>query len=120
MELRYYLRIILRGWWLILSTLLIAVSFTLVFTYSQTPIYRTDATFVVSPSSTFDSVSEVIRGLDTLTKRDSILATYAHVAASNVIVKMVYNEMELTLDQRKNLDVSSELVPPTNIIKIIV
>jgi diguanylate cyclase (GGDEF)-like protein len=114
------LQVVLRGWWLILPALLIAVSSALVFTYSQTPIYRTSATFVVSPGSSFDSVSEVIRSLDTLTKRDSILATYAHIAASNVILKAVYQELELSAEQKENLSVSSELVPPTNIIKVIV
>ncbi len=120
MELRHYFKVVLRGWWLILPALLIAVSSALVFTYSQTPIYRTAATFVVSPSSAFSDVSEVIRGLDTLTKRDSILATYAHIATSDTIVKQVGREMGLDVEQRENLSVSSELVPPTNIIKIIV
>jgi len=120
MELKHYLQVVLKGWWLILPALLISVSSALVFTYSQTPIYRTAATFVVSPGSSFDDVNDVIRGLDTLTKRDSILATYAHIAASDTVVKAVYAKMDLTADQRKNLNVSSELVPPTNIIKIIV
>jgi len=100
--------------------LLISVSSALVFTYSQTPIYRTVATFVVSPGSSFGNVDDVIRGLDTLTKRDSILATYAHIAVSDTIVKTVYAKMDLTTEQRRNLEVSSELVSPTNILKIIV
>ncbi len=120
MELKHYFQVVLRGWWLILPALLIAVSSALVFTYSQTPIYRTTATFVISPSAVFSDVSEVVRGLDTLTKRDSILATYAHIASSDTIVKQVSREMELDAEQKRNLNVSSELVPPTNIIKIIV
>ncbi len=120
MELEHYLKVVLKGWWLILPALLISVSSALVFTYSQTPIYRTVATFVVSPGSSFGNVDDVIRGLDTLTKRDSILATYAHIAVSDTIVKTVYAKMDLTTEQRRNLEVSSELVSPTNILKIIV
>ncbi len=120
MELKRYLLVLLRGWWLILPSILVAVSAALVITYSQTPIYRTAATFVVSPSSAFGDVNEVIRGLDTLTKRDAILATYAHIAASDTIVKQVYRELNLTAEQKKYLNVTSELIPPTNIIKVIV
>ncbi len=120
MAIRHYVQILLKGWWLIVPALLLSMTSALIFTYSQTPIYRTEATFVISPSSSFGTVDQVIRGLDTLTQRDSILATYAHIAASDIVVKTVYQEMGLAPEQRTNLKVTSELVSPTNIIKIIV
>jgi diguanylate cyclase (GGDEF)-like protein len=119
-ELRNYIRVILRGWWLVLSALLISVASGLVFTYSQTPIYRSTATFVVSPSSSLGQFNDFMRSLDSLSKRDGVMATYVEIAQSNTILNVVYKEMELTQAQLEYLDVSSELIPSTNIIKITV
>ncbi len=118
MELRNYIRVILRGWWLVLSALLISVASGLVFTYSQTPIYRSTATFVVSPSSSLGEFNEVMRSLDSLSKRDGVMATYVEIAQSKTILNAVYKEIGLTSAQLENLDVSSELIPSTNVIKI--
>lgn len=118
MELRNYIRVILRGWWLVLSALLISVASGLVFTYSQTPIYRSTATFVVSPSSSLGEFNDFMRSLDSLSKRDGVMATYVEIAQSNAILNAVYKEMELTQAQLEYLDVSSDLIPSTNIVKI--
>ncbi|GAB4534083.1 MAG: hypothetical protein Kow0063_16800 [Anaerolineae bacterium] len=120
MELRSYLRVMLRGWWLILSTLLIAISAGLVFTYSQTPIYRSTATFVASPSSSLGQFSDFMRSLDSLTSRNQIILTYIEIATSKTVLKSVHEQLGLTKAQIENMEVSGELVPSTNIIKIIV
>lgn len=120
MELKRYLQVVLKGWWLILSTLLVSVAFALVFTYGQTPIYRTSATFVVSPSSSIGKFSDFMRGLDSLYEREGVITTYVEIATSSTVLDAVYKEMGLTEDQLEYLDVSSELVPSTNVIKITV
>lgn len=120
MELRRYLQIILKGWWLILPAILISVSSALVITYSQTPIYRTSATFVVSPGDSLSTMSEVFRGLDSLSKREGVMSTYVEIATSNTVAGAVYEKMDLTQKQIKHLQVSSEMIPSTNIIRIIV
>jgi len=120
MELRHYVQVILKGCWLILPALLVSVTSALVFTYSQTPIYRTTATFVVSPSSSLGQFNDFMRGLDALSKRDGVMSTYVEIATSSAVLDAVYKEMGLTEDQLDLLDVSSELVPSTNIIKITV
>ena len=56
MELRTYIRLLLQGWWLILATVLVAITASLMITYTQTPIYRTTATFVVSPGASFSTL----------------------------------------------------------------
>ena len=120
MVLKNYFKVILRGWWLILPTLLSALTVALILTYSQTPIYRTSATYVVSPSASLGTVSDVARGLDTLTKRDSIMATYATIATSRRIRNEICEELNLTKAQEENLNITSEQVHPTNIIEITV
>lgn len=118
MELKRYLQVILKGWWLVLPAILISISSALVFTYSQTPTYSTVATFVVSPSASLSTLSEVFRGLDSLSKREGIMSTYVEIATSSTVLNAVYKEVGLTEDQKKHLKVSSDLVPSTNIMKI--
>lgn len=120
MELKRYLQIILRGWWLILPTLLISVTSALVFTYNQTPIYRTSATFIVSPNDSLGELDDVFRVLNTLSKREGVMMTYTEIAASRTIRDAVCKEMGLTKEQLEYLNVSSEILPSTNIIKITV
>ncbi len=119
MELRRYLQILRKGWWLILPAVLVSVSVGLVITYTQTPIYLTEATFIVSPSAMFgDDPYDVIRGLSSISRREGVMSTYVEIAASSTIRGAVFNELAITEDQRAHLHVSSELIPSTNIIKI--
>lgn len=120
MELKRYLQVILKGWWLILPALLVSVTSALVFTYSQTPIYRTSATFIVSPSDSLSKLNDVFRVLDTLSRREGVMMTYTQVVTSRTILDAVYKEMGLTEEQRGYLGVSSAMIPSTNIIKITV
>jgi diguanylate cyclase (GGDEF)-like protein len=120
MEIKRYLQVILKGWWLILSVFLVSVTSALVFTYSQTPIYRSSATFIVSPSDSLSGLNEVFRGIDQLSRREGIMMTYTEIATSRTILDTVYKEMGLTTEQIEYLDVSSEMVPSTNLIKITV
>jgi len=120
MDIKHYLRVILKGWWLVLPAILISVSTALVVTYAQTPIYRTTATFVVSPSASFGTLSEVLRGLDSLSKREGVMSTYVEIATSRTILNAVYKKLGLTGDQLKYLSVSSALVPSTNLLQIVV
>jgi diguanylate cyclase (GGDEF)-like protein len=91
-----------------------------VFTYNQTPIYRTSATFIVSPSDSLSELKDVFTGLNMLSKRDGIMMTYTEIATSRTILDAVYKEMGLTKEQLEYLNVSSEMVPSTNIIRITV
>lgn len=120
MELKRHLQIILRGWWLILPAILISVSSALIITYNQTRIYRTSATFVVSPSASLGSTSEVFRGLSEISGREGVMSTYVEIATSRTVLNAVYEEMGLTQEQIKYLAVDSELIPSTSIIRITV
>jgi diguanylate cyclase (GGDEF)-like protein len=120
MELKRYIRIILRGWWLILLAILISVGSALLITYNQTRIYRTSATFVISPSASLGSTSEVFRSLDFTKSREGIMTTYVEIVTSNTILGAVYEEMELTEAQREHLYVEGEIIPSSNVIRITV
>jgi diguanylate cyclase (GGDEF)-like protein len=120
MELKHYLQVVLKGWWLVLPALLVSVSSALVFTYSQPPIYRTSATFIVSPSASVGKFNDFMRSLEGISRRDGVMATYVEIATSGAVLGAASQEMGLTRGQLNDINVSSGLIPSTNIIKITV
>ena len=86
MEMRFYLRIIRKGWWLILIAALVAVNLSLVYSYYLTrPTYEAVARFIVSPNIQNIESRDLINSLESLDKR-SIISTYAEVLNSREII----------------------------------
>ncbi len=82
MEFRIYLRMLQQGWWLIALSALAALALSLVSLYQDTPLYRTSARFIVSPTTAITYERDIIYSLDTLDQR-SIISTYAEVLNSD-------------------------------------
>jgi diguanylate cyclase (GGDEF)-like protein len=120
MELKIYLRVLLRKWWIVLPAFLITLTTTIVLTFTQAPTYETTATFVVAPNGSFEDTRSFVSGLDILSRRAEIATTYAEVAASRLIKREAADELDLSQGQRKNLSVASQLVAGTNVLKITV
>lgn len=115
MELRVYLNILLKKWWIVLPTFLITLTAGIVFTYSQTPIYRATATYVVAPSPSFGDVKSFASGLDLLGRRDEIATTFAEIASSRSVKEQAMNS--ISLDSGSQYAVVSKLRAGTNIIE---
>jgi diguanylate cyclase (GGDEF)-like protein len=119
MELRHYLRMLQRGWWIIALTTLSGLALALYLAYVATPLYRATARFIVSPNVTFVDARSLIDSLTALDKR-SIIATYAEVLDSN----RIYNDTILSLQSApKDLRVythSTIVLPDANILELAV
>lgn len=85
MELKIYLQILLRKWWIILPVFLATFIFGAVFTYRKTPVYSATATFVVAPSPTFEDARTFASVSDILGRRPEIATTYSEIATSRAI-----------------------------------
>jgi diguanylate cyclase (GGDEF)-like protein len=118
MELKIYLRVLLRKWWMVLPVFLITFTTTIVLTFTQAPTYRATATFVVAPNSSFEDVRSFVSGLDVLSRRAEIARTYAEVTASRLIRQDAADELNLSWDQRRSLSVGSRLLAGTNVIEV--
>jgi diguanylate cyclase (GGDEF)-like protein len=118
MELKIYLRFLLRKWWIVLPTFLIIFTSTVVFTFAQRPTFRSTATFVVSPSSSFQDARSFLSGLDVLNNKDQVVNTYAQVATSLLIRKQIAEALKLSPAQETSLTVESRLRAGTNVIEI--
>jgi len=118
MEFKTYLRILIHKWWIVIPTFLITLVASIIFTFTQTPIYQAGATFVVMPNSSFPDAKGFLSGLDVLSNRSEISATYAEVANSRQIKKLAADELGLSPEQRKSLSVASQLRAGTNVLEI--
>lgn len=120
MELKTYLRILLRKWWIVLPAFLVTFTSTVVFTFTQVPVYQTTTTFLVTPNTSFGDVKSFVTGLDILSRRPEIATTYAEVANSRSIKNLAAEKLKLSSEQKKSLSVESQLQAGTNIVKITV
>lgn len=117
MEMRFYLRIIRRGWWLILIAALIAVNVSLLYSYYLTkPTYEAVARFIVSPNMQSIESRDLVNSLEALDKR-SIISTYAEVLNSNDIISRTLNTLGVNPTQFKPYTTYVTVLPDANIIR---
>ena len=120
MELKIYLQIILKKWWIVVPTLLITITTGVVMTFSQIPQYSTSAIYVVVPSSSFSNVRNFADGLDILGRREEIATTFAEIASSRTIKNLAIENQALSPEVASEYKVGSTLREGTNIIEITV
>ncbi|HSL41894.1 MAG TPA: diguanylate cyclase [Anaerolineales bacterium] len=117
MEMRYYLRIIRRGWWLILIAALVAVNLSLVYSYYLTrPTYEAVARFIVSPNIQNIESRDLINSLEALDKR-SIISTYAEVLNSRDIIDNTLSMLNINSEQYAAYNTFATVLPDANIIR---
>jgi diguanylate cyclase (GGDEF)-like protein len=120
MEVKYYVRVLQRGWWIILLTMIIAVNAALIVSYLIDPLFQTESRFVVSPNAAlYDDTWDVVSSLDTLDRR-SIINTYKEVLASSStdITNPVFTGMEI--EDIEDYEILVTVVPDSNIVQLTV
>lgn len=118
MEIKLYLRMLQRSWWIVVLTALSAVLAALMSAYSSTPIYSSSTRYIVSPNPSYLGGSvdyNLIYSLDTLDKR-SIITTYAEVLNSPKIFNETARSLGLSDDQISKYTYSAVVFPETTII----
>lgn len=120
MELKLYLRLVVKKWWIVLPTFLVTLTLTTVLTFAQAPVYQAVATFVVRPNASFEDVGSLVSGLDILSRRAEIASTYAEVANSKLISNQAALRLGLSSEQRESLSVNSQVLMGTNVLRITV
>ncbi len=120
MELQFYLRILIGKWWLVLSTLLITFVAVVLFTFDQTPVYQSTATYVVKVHLTSPDDKTFVNSLNVLMGQTQVEMTFAEVASSRLIKEQSANALKLSREQVRDLSVSSRPVAGTNVIQIAV
>lgn len=119
MELKRYLQIILKYWWIVLAAFLFTLIPTFVIVNGQSWIYESDTTFVIRPRSTFAiNDEEIVKALDTISRRVEINTTFAEVTSSSLVRQRAIDRLGLTSQEQKGLKVNGTVIAGTNILKI--
>jgi diguanylate cyclase (GGDEF)-like protein len=116
MELKVYLQVLLKKWWIVIPIFLITLTSGIVFTYTKTPVYSATTTYVVVPSSSFGDLKTFSSGLDMLGRRAEIATTFTEIASSRRIKQLAVSS--LSLESGQDYSVTGKLRAGTNIIEI--
>lgn len=117
MEMKFYLRIIRKGWWLVLIAALVAVNLSLVYSYYLIkPTYEAVARFIVSPNIENIESRDLVNSLEALDKR-SIISTYAEVLNSREIINGTMTLLGAEPTQLNGYNTYVTVLPDANIIR---
>jgi capsular polysaccharide biosynthesis protein len=114
-ELKRYMRAIMRRWWIVVGVALVTV-LALSLLWPQSSSYETSGTFVVRPRSL--AGDDPVRATEALNRGVEINATYARIARSEAVKDRALEQLSERGIPTEGLRVRSELVPGTNILEI--
>ncbi len=120
MELKFYLGVLVKKWWLVIPVFLITLTATVALTFTQQPTYQASTTMIVAPSPSFGDVKSFASGLNILSTRQEIASTYAEIGASRLMKNQAADILGLEKESRKLYKVSGQMQAGTNIIAMTV
>ena len=119
MEIKLYLKMLQKGWWIILLAALVALASSLVVSYLTVPVYSASARFIIIPSPSLKSNSEVINSLNTL-DRESVVATYVEVMNSDKILLDSLNDLGVDPSTIRTYTVQAVALPSSSVLELTV
>jgi diguanylate cyclase (GGDEF)-like protein len=119
MEIKLYLRMLQKGWWIILLAALVAVASSLVVSFLTVPQYSATARFIIIPSQSLKTSSEVINSLNML-DRASVVATYVEVMNSDKILADALTFLNVNSDSIKHYTVQAVALPSSSVLELTV
>jgi diguanylate cyclase (GGDEF)-like protein len=121
MEIKLYLQMLRKGWWLIVLSTLTAVNLALTIDYFATPMFRSTARFIVSPNRESNVGADQLNSLEALEQR-SIITTYAEILNSDFIMREVSQATDMTLEylEENKYEKSSIVLPDANIVELVI
>ena len=118
MELRIYLRMLQKGWWIIFIATIVAINASLLSSYLATPLYRTTASFIIGPNQQlFSNERDLVNSIESLDKR-SIILTYAEALKSERVLNDALDILQLSPQDIEKYQVSAVVLPDASIIEL--
>ena len=122
MELRLYLQILIKRWWLIVPLTLISLTLAMLWSYSRPVVYQSTATYVTRLGEGLTNVGDTLYALDTFTGRQRLFVTYCEVMKSRSVVDRA---MQIGNIAPEAIDwdlysVACNVLPESNVIMVIV
>ena len=119
MELRTYLKMLVRGWWLVLLAFGAALGVSLFLSSRTMPVYQVNARFVISPNPDLVKADNLIYSLDTLNRR-SIIATFAEFLNSRSNFEAAGQLLNLPPEALANYTVTTVALPDANVLQLFI
>jgi len=117
MEIRLYLQMLRRGWWIVTLTALMAVNVALIASFFTTPLYQSSTRFVVSPNADLVTGKDVITSLEALDKR-SIISTYAEFLNSRRVHEETIAALHISEATFEEYTITTVVLPDANVIDL--
>jgi diguanylate cyclase (GGDEF)-like protein len=118
MELKYYLRILLRRWWLVVGFGIIFFIVGLLIAANIPRVFESKASFVLKPHSSVVIAEDTVGAIDTLSRRIEISSTFAEVVGSNIIHSRAAERLGISDSESENYSAVGEVVPGTNVLEL--
>lgn len=115
MELKLYLRMLLRSWWIVALTALAAVTAALVNAYLATPQYSTQARFLITPSKLLNAAD-----FTRLLEGGNFVPTFAEIWNSNSAFDSTGQALQMDPSDLNDYSRSAVIAPSAQVIELTV
>ncbi|REG07278.1 diguanylate cyclase domain-containing protein [Pelolinea submarina] len=119
MNIKMYLRMIQKGWWIIVLAVLASMNVTLIMDLFSSPVYEAVTRMIVLPNAESFAGKDFISSLTSL-DNSSIVTTYADVFDSEFNQQAFINTLNLTEDEITEYTQSTVILPDSNVMEIYV
>jgi uncharacterized protein involved in exopolysaccharide biosynthesis len=116
-ESRVVFRGLVRGWWIVLLALAVALAVAWWLTGRETPVYSAEAMLVVTPSSELETNDELLDAIEALERR-TVVATFARLPRAPETKLRAAERMGIEPREIGSYWVGASVVPSTNVIRI--
>ena len=115
MELKRYMRAIMRRWWIVVGVAFVTVV-AMSLLWPQSSSYETSGSYVVRART--GGTNDPVRATEALNRSVEINATYARIARSDAVKDRALVQLSEDGIPTEGLQVTSQVVPGTNILEI--
>lgn len=119
MNIKMYFRMIQKGWWIIMLTVLATLNVILIIDMFSSPIYEATTRMIVLPNAESFAGKDFVSSLSSL-DNSSIVTTYADVFDSEFNQQAFINTLNLTEDEIAEYSQSTVVLPDSNVLEIYV
>jgi diguanylate cyclase (GGDEF)-like protein len=119
MNIKMYLRMIQKGWWIIVLAVLASMNVTLIMDLFSAPVYEATTRMIVLPNPDSFAGKDFVSSLSSL-DNSSIVTTYADVFDSEFNQQAFVSTLNLTDDEMKTYTQSTVILPDSNVMEIYV
>ncbi|MDK2979740.1 MAG: hypothetical protein PWQ55_87 [Chloroflexota bacterium] len=119
MNIKMYLRMIQKGWWIIVLAVLATMNVTLIIDLFAAPTYEATTRMIVLPNPDSFAGKDFVSSLNSL-DNSSIVTTYSDVFDSEFNQQAFVSTLNLTPDQIDQYSQNTVILPDSNVMEIYV